>query len=165
MNRRTALIFFILTLILLFSSCSSPVKRQVPTISHEKIQARKQQAVDMLYNHYRHWRGTPYSMGGLSKKGVDCSGFVYLTYRTVAGITLPRTTRQQMKIGSEVSPYNLKPGDLLFFKTGWYTRHVGIYLQNGQFMHASTSHGVTLSELSEKYWQNSFYLAKRINIR
>ena len=103
-------------------------------------------------------------MGGLSKNGVDCSGFVYLTFRSIAGVQLPRTTHQQMKLGTEVSPQHLKPGDLLFFKTGWYTRHVGIYLHNGRFMHASTSQGVTLSELSEKYWGNAFYLAKRINI-
>lgn len=157
-------IFFILSYFLLLSSCSVPLKRPATNVHQEKIQTHDHKTIEKLYNYYHHWQGTPYRMGGLSKNGVDCSGFVYLTYRSIAGITLPRTTGQQMKIGAEVSPHDLEPGDLLFFKTGWYTRHVGIYVQNGQFMHSSTSRGVTLSRLSEKYWREAFYLAKRINI-
>jgi len=165
MKRLSSYIFFILSFFLLISSCSSPVKKPGSTLRLEKTQTQERKNITLLYSYFQHWQGTPYRMGGLSKNGVDCSGFVYLTYRSIAGINLPRTTRQQMKLGNEVSPQHLKAGDLLFFKTGWYTRHVGIYLQNGQFMHASTSQGVTLSGLSEKYWREAFYLAKRINIR
>jgi len=165
MKRFSTHIFFILSFLFLVSSCSSPVKKTVTNLHQEKIQSQERKTIEMLHNYYQHWQGVPYRMGGLSKNGVDCSGFVYLAYRSIAGISLPRTTHQQMKLGNEVSPNNLEPGDLLFFKTGWYTRHVGIYIQNGQFMHASTSQGVTLSGLSEKYWREAFFLAKRINIR
>lgn len=165
MKRLSCQIFFILSFFILISSCSSPVKKPAPTLQQEKIQTQERKIIEMLYSYYQHWQGTPYRMGGLSKNGVDCSGFVYLTYRSITGIKLPRTTGQQMKLGNEVSPHNLEPGDLLFFKTGWYTKHVGIYLQNGQFMHASTSQGVIISGLSEKYWREAFFLAKRIDIR
>ncbi len=116
----------------------------------------------MLYSQYREWRGTPYRMGGLSKKGVDCSGFVYLTYRSLTDVKLPRTTRQQVNLGQAVALQNLRAGDLLFFKTGWATRHVGIYIQDGKFLHASTNKGVIISRLSEKYWRNAFWVAKRL---
>lgn len=166
--------FVTLFAVLIISSCSSPtVKQPVTVIQPTKktvkkyvpqapLTPTKQKKLDRLYSHYRGWKGTPYRMGGMSKNGVDCSGFVYLTYRTVAGIKLPRTTRQQMRLGTEVPLHSLEAGDLLFFNTGWYSRHVGIYLQKGSFMHASTSHGVMISRLSEKYWKNSFHVAKRI---
>jgi cell wall-associated NlpC family hydrolase len=165
MKQLSVHVFFIVILLFFISSCSSPVKKPISAIQNKVVQTQEPKTIDLLYSYFQHWQGTPYRMGGLSKNGVDCSGFVYLTYRSIAGIKLPRTTHQQMRLGSEVSPHNLEPGDLLFFKTGWYTRHVGIYLQNGQFMHSSTSQGVTLSGLSEKYWREAFYLAKRIDIR
>ncbi len=115
-----------------------------------------------LLQQYREWRNTPYRMGGLSKRGVDCSGFVYLTYRAKLGRTLPRTTTEQATTGVEVSRSNLRPGDLLFFKTGVFSRHVGIYLGYQQFLHASSSRGVTSSGLAEEYWDGHYWTARRI---
>ena len=165
MKRFIVQIAFVFSFFFLITSCSSPEKKSVPTLQPQTVQSREQRRVDLLYSYYQHWQGTPYRMGGLSKNGIDCSGFVFLTYRSIAGIKLPRTTRLQMQLGRKIPLQDLEPGDLLFFKTGWYTRHVGIYLQNGQFMHASTSQGVTLSGLSEKYWREAFYMAKRIDFR
>lgn len=115
-----------------------------------------------LYSQYGEWRGTKYRLGGMSKQGVDCSGFVYLTYRSRFGITLPRTTRHQSNQGVAVSPRALRPGDLVFFKTGPNKRHVGIYVEDRKFLHASSSKGVMLSSLDNKYWTNAYWTARRI---
>lgn len=115
-----------------------------------------------LYDHYREWKGTRYRLGGLSKKGVDCSGFVYLTYRAKFGIDLPRTTRYQVEKGASISRRDLRPGDLVFFRTGPSKRHVGIYLDNLAFVHASASKGVIVSSLDNDYWSSRYWTAKRI---
>ncbi len=110
------------------------------------------------------WRGTPYRYGGLSRSGIDCSGFVYRTFRERFGIQLPRTTRQQSEIGTRISKKELLPGDLVFFKTGWGEGglHVGIYDTQNQFIHASTSRGVMRSSLSNIYWRKVFWQARRL---
>jgi cell wall-associated NlpC family hydrolase len=101
--------------------------------------------------------------GGMSKAGVDCSGFVFLTYRDRLGVELPRTTLHQLKTGSLVEPNELLAGDLVFFLTDGKTRHVGIYLNDDQFVHASKSKGVVVSSLSNNYWRETFWQARRIN--
>ncbi len=115
-----------------------------------------------LYLQYEEWKGTPYAFGGLSMQGIDCSGFVHLTYKTQFGIHLPRTTNQLQKLGFEISKNQLHPGDLVFFKTGFFDRHVGIFLEKHLFLHASTSQGVMLSDLREDYWEKNFWKAVRI---
>jgi probable lipoprotein NlpC len=99
----------------------------------------------------------------MSKAGVDCSGFVFLTYRDRLGVELPRTTLHQLKTGSLVEPNELLAGDLVFFLTDGKTRHVGIYLNDDQFVHASKSKGVVVSSLSNNYWRETFWQARRIN--
>ncbi|WP_241609085.1 C40 family peptidase [Rosenbergiella australiborealis] len=110
------------------------------------------------------WRGTPYRYGGMSRSGIDCSGFVYRTYRDRFGIQLPRTTRQLSETGTKIRKKDLLPGDLVFFKTGWGEGglHVGIYDTQNQFIHASTSRGVMRSSLSNMYWQKVFWQARRL---
>lgn len=115
-----------------------------------------------LYQQYRQWRGTPYRYGGLSRNGIDCSGFVYLTFRTRFGIRLPRTTDGQIEMGYDVSARRLEPGDLLFFSTGFFDHHVGIYLGGKNFIHASEHHGVMISSLDNHYWRSNFKEARRI---
>lgn len=89
------------------------------------------------------WRGTPYRYGGMSRRGVDCSGFVYLTFRDKFALQLPRTTRAQSDMGTRINKEDLLPGDLVFFKTGGGENglHVGIYDADNAFIHASTSQG------------------------
>lgn len=117
-----------------------------------------------LNEQLRSWRGTPYRYGGMSRRGVDCSGFVLMTMRDRFALQLPRETRQQAKIGTEINKDELLPGDLVFFKTGSGESglHVGIYDTDGQFIHASTSRGVMRSSLDNVYWRKNFWQARRI---
>ncbi len=116
----------------------------------------------LLHEQYRDWEGASYSAGGMSKSGVDCSGFVYLTYREKLGVSLPRTTTQQSRSGRRVGRKKLAPGDLVFFRTGLFKRHVGIYTGEDRFIHASASRGVTRSRLSDTYWSRAFWKARRV---
>lgn len=119
-----------------------------------------------LYAQLAEWRSVEYQYGGTSKRGVDCSGFVYVTYLSQFGIPLPRTTKQQVRAGPRVSVNQLRPGDLVFFHTGWGKRHVGIYVgiyvERGRFIHASTRSGVTMSRLGSSYWKSHFWKAVRV---
>lgn len=116
----------------------------------------------LLRKHLERWRGTPYRFGGSSPRGVDCSGFVQLTYQRLFHRDLPRTVDDQVRFGQKVALNSAQPGDLVFFKTGIWQRHVGIYMGNGQFMHASESQGVTVSSLSDNYWQENYWQMKRM---
>ncbi len=110
------------------------------------------------------WHGTPYRYGGMGRGGVDCSGFVYLTFRDRFELQLPRTTSAQTEIGTKIAKKELLPGDLVFFKTGAGENglHVGIYDTDNQFIHASTSRGVIRSSLNNEYWKKVFWQARRI---
>ncbi|SQI40750.1 Probable endopeptidase Spr precursor [Leminorella richardii] len=117
-----------------------------------------------LKEQHRTWHGAPYRYGGMSRSGVDCSGFVLLTFQDRFNINLPRTTRQQANIGSPVSRTELMPGDLVFFKTGRGENglHVGIYDADGNFLHASTSKGVMTSSLDSPYWKSAYWQSRRL---
>jgi len=115
-----------------------------------------------LYTQYRQWKGTRYEVGGLSRRGIDCSGFMYVTFKSKLGIVLPRSTELQAQRGESVSRSALRTGDLVFFKTGMFIRHVGVYLERGRFLHASTSRGVMISEMDDAYWKPRFWKARRI---
>jgi cell wall-associated NlpC family hydrolase len=115
-----------------------------------------------LYEHYKLWKGTPYRMGGLTTHGIDCSGFVLVTFKALMDTRLPRTVDEQATLGRGIGPSELRTGDLVFFKTGSAMRHVGIYLDHGRFMHASTRRGVMISALADGYWRQRFWQARRI---
>ena len=117
-----------------------------------------------LNDQLHHWSGTPYRYGGMTRGGIDCSGFVLLTFRDQCELQLPRETRQQATIGTEIDKDELLPGDLVFFKTGSGESglHVGIYDTDNQFIHASTSRGVMRSSLNNVYWRKNFWQARRI---
>ena len=118
--------------------------------------------LDQLYAHYRKWKGTPYKFGGVTRSGIDCSGFVFITYEKKFAFSLPRDTLGQVKEGKWIPKKDLKTGDLIFFRTGSNTRHVGIYLEKGTFMHASSSRGVTISKLNTKYWKKRYWQSRRM---
>lgn len=120
---------------------------------------------DTLLRQYTAWEGTRYRVGGLSRKGIDCSGFVYLTYQDLLGVDLPRSANQQASLGKQVLTEELRTGDLVFFKTGRRGRHVGIYLDGGRFMHASTTKGVTISSLDDRYWSRKYWKATRLQFQ
>lgn len=108
------------------------------------------------------WKGVPYRYGGLSPRGVDCSGFVYLTFLSRLGMQVPRTTTELLKSGEKVRRDEIRVGDLVFFRTGPGNRHVGIYMGNGDFLHASSSQGVMTSSLSNPYWRQRYWQARRL---
>lgn len=116
-----------------------------------------------LYQAIESWYGTPYLYGGCTKQGVDCSCFVGNVYKTVYNITLKRTARDMQAASTPVSKGSLKEGDLVFFtNSNGKVSHVGIYLKDDMFAHSSTSRGVMVSRLSDKYWAAHFYKGGRV---
>ena len=117
---------------------------------------------EALHRVYERWAGTPYRYGGQTRDGVDCSSFVRQTVDTVESYELPRTTVEQAQVGMSIPRQDLEAGDLVFFKTGALSHHVGIYLGRGRFMHASSSQGVTISRLDNVYWRDHYWQSRRI---
>ena len=115
-----------------------------------------------LYEVIKPWMGVPYKYGGTTKQGVDCSGFVGNIYREAYGITLKRTANDMQQDVKKVGKNQLREGDLVFFvNSHGKVSHVGIYLHDGLFVHSSTSRGVIISPLSDKYWSQHFYSGGR----
>ena len=111
-----------------------------------------------LYNAIAEWIGTPYRYGGTTKEGVDCSAFVGHIYKEVYGIRLHRVADDMRKDFTLVSRSELSEGDVVFFTNSkGRVSHVGIYLKEGLFAHASTSRGVIVSRLDDRYWSAHFY--------
>lgn len=115
-----------------------------------------------LIEYIHQWWGVPYRIGGYSMSGIDCSAFTQLLTSETYGLKLPRTSREQANQCVEISKDLLREGDLVFFKTGRGISHVGLYLSNNKFVHASTSMGVVISDLNELYWDKRFVKAGRI---
>lgn len=117
-----------------------------------------------LYRFIDNWWGTPYRMGGSTQQGVDCSAFTQTLMSVIYGQEIPRTAQGQKDFCSPADLNDLQEGDLIFFKTrkGREITHVGIYLQDDQFVHASSSNGVMISSLREPYWSRNFVSAGRI---
>lgn len=111
---------------------------------------------------YRDWKGTPYLLGGSGYNGIDCSAFMQVVFEDYFSVQIPRTTRDQLQIGREVQKSQTQTGDLVFFKTGRTTYHVGVMINRSEFLHASTSNGVKVSELSYPFWQETYIATKRI---
>ncbi|WP_414499485.1 C40 family peptidase [Zymobacter sp. IVIA_12111.31 C1] len=116
---------------------------------------------DTLMSEYREWAGTPYRFGGESRDGIDCSALTQRIFKERFNYALPRTAGEQMKQGRRVSRAALKPGDLVFFKPTRRLNHVGVYLGDGLFMHASSSQGVMISQLDNHYWARRYVQARR----
>ena len=110
------------------------------------------------------WYGTPYNYGGSTKNGVDCSYFTLDVMQGAYNINLKRTAAEQYEQTSRINWEELKEGDLIFFKTEGPNKisHVGIYLSNNKFVHASVRNGVTISDLSEPYYQRTLYSMGRL---
>ncbi|MEL6134615.1 MAG: NlpC/P60 family protein [Bacteroidota bacterium] len=116
----------------------------------------------------QYFLGTPYAFGGLDRQGIDCSGLMVTSF-TAAQIQLPRTAKDQSKAGSSVGRKSLRRGDLVFFATGRKKRkvtHVGMVVsvndEDTWFIHASSSAGVIISQLSDPYWDKRYLRGRRI---
>ena len=166
-------------LLMLITSCGSHKASQSssqrlekgPEVEHELLGPEKSpwEKKDVesrnasLNDFVKDWEGTPHRMGGNTKKGVDCSGFVIQAYLQV--YHEPFISRRAEDIFGETQPVKLgklKEGDLVFFKiNGRRIDHVGIYLQNDNFAHTSSSRGVMVSNLNEAYWSKRFFMGGR----
>ena len=119
--------------------------------------------IDRLFSAISKHIGIPYRFGGDSENGIDCSAFTRKVYRE-QGIELPRVSYEQAKIGRDVESSSLQPGDLVFFNTSIMgtISHVGVYMDNNTFAHASSSQGVTKSNLRQKYFSKRYVRANRV---
>lgn len=115
-----------------------------------------------ILKQYFNWEGTRYLFGGHSHRGIDCSALIQEIFRDAVDTPLPRTTGEQILKGHHVAKGNLKPGDLVFFQTSPGTRHVGVYVGNHEFIHASKIKGVTISSLENRYWNSHYETSRRI---
>lgn len=136
------------------STVSNSTTSQVP--ENERV------VLSQLTAAYDEWDGAPYLLGGNSKSGVDCSAFTKSVLNEYFDVEIPRHTRDQLQAGSPVRRYSIRPGDLIFFRTDRRVLHVGIALENGDFLHASYSSGVMISNVGESYWAGRFLGARRV---
>jgi lipoprotein Spr len=115
-----------------------------------------------LYKYIESWWGTPYRIGGMTQRGIDCSAFVQSLCASVYGLSLPRVAKEQKQYCSKIlKDDDLQEGDLVFFNTRGGVSHVGVYLHNNKFVHASSSEGVVISDLNDPYWARRYLGAGR----
>ncbi|MEO5602678.1 MAG: C40 family peptidase [Cyclobacteriaceae bacterium] len=147
-----------MTLMLFFISCAASNKASV-----------RENKVEQVISSARAYIGTPYKYGGTSRSGMDCSGLLLNSFKTVE-ISLPRSSEAQSKIGTEIKMKDLEPGDLVFFATGKKKKritHVGLVTEikgksEVKFIHASSSLGVVETNIFSDYYQKRFRGARRV---
>jgi cell wall-associated NlpC family hydrolase len=145
--------------------CSHKENTKVQTLekkSTQQVQVSNNSIKETILNEFYQWEGTPHKMGGNSKKGIDCSGFAHYMYRTLFNIKVPRSTKLFLKEGTRINKSQLKPGDMVIFSPPTYPHHVGIYVGDNKFIHASTTKGVMMSDLNNPYWLKYYLMSRRI---
>lgn len=158
-------ILFIFLLLLFITSCKS--KQKTTTYKRKNNTTFKVSKPNKIVQNARYYLGTKYQYGGVTKKGMDCSGLVYTSFKK-ENIVLPRTSRAMATQGKTIPLNKVEKGDLIFFITGKKNRinHVGLVTNRKKkeifFIHSSTKKGVIVSSMQEKYYKNSFVKAKRI---
>ncbi|WP_420801008.1 C40 family peptidase [Phocoenobacter skyensis] len=163
--KNKVILLLVVVLSMFLTACSSSYHTQ-PTVHYYRSSNNNDPIfrIVRLIEQHRQWKGTRYRLGGMSRSGVDCSGFTLVTFRDAFGISLPRTTVLQAKKGKYIPKKDLQPGDLVFFKTGLgpHGKHVGIYVKDGKFLHASSKKGVIYSNLNSVYWKKVYWQARRL---
>ncbi|MBS4028228.1 MAG: C40 family peptidase [Ignavibacteriales bacterium] len=141
---------------------SNSGSKNIKSNESEKISFTKETREDVM-NEVLSMLGVPYLWGGEDENGIDCSAFTRRVFQHSLAVSLPRTSREQMREGKLIGKSKLDFGDLVFFNTrGVIPSHVGIYLEDDLFAHASESFGVTISSLESSYYNSRFVGARRI---
>ena len=184
MNRRYHIVSLaaVCTAVVVLQSCGSGKRAVVsvpPRVSqeislddligngHEDVGQAPDLSVDAraVVDVAKRWLGVRYRYGGEGRDGVDCSALMMNVYRDALGVKLPRTSRAQRDYTTSVNRRDLQPGDLVFFSTlknRSGVSHVGLYIGNDRFIHASSSRGVVVSRLSDKYFVSNYHSSGRI---
>lgn len=150
----TVIKFVIITLFAMLMACGGPVHQDNSGLSRKHRQSLMSIAGSYL--------GTPYKYGGTNSKGFDCSGFVFKVYKRAINWDVPRTTATQFKASYKINSSKAKAGDLVFFRIkGGRIDHVGMMVNNYQFIHASKSMGVIISDFSKNYYRERFASIRR----
>lgn len=157
--------FYLVALVLFLSSCGTrKYTVKTDTKGAKAADAMSNLKSKPLYRFITDWTGVRYRFGGLDKGGIDCSGFAYLLEKEIYGVTLPRISRDQANVVRKKPIDNLKEGDLVFFSFGGNdVDHVGVYLNNGFFVHASTTRGVIVDDLTLPAYQRVFFKSGSVN--
>ncbi len=155
------IIYLVIVFSFVMSSCSS-------SSTYTRTAKKTFTKADKIVANALSYKGTKYKFGGTTRKGMDCSGVVYVAFKSQQ-IQLPRVSRDMANRGQKVALARVKKGNLLFFRTGKNSRrinHVGLVVSNNKgvirFVHSTSSKGVIVSSLSEKYWRNAFLKATKI---
>lgn len=172
--RKTYVLLLFISLIVTLSSCGSSRKAVMvdmdvkgPKELQRKLGIKVKPSDNIfLYSEAASWLGVPHRYGGMTKKGVDCSGFVSIVYEKIYGVKLERSSADMLsKNCKKVKKGSLEEGDLVFFRTGKKrgpVNHSGIYLKDGKFIHTSTSRGVMISSLDEEYYRKTYYSGGKV---
>lgn len=162
-------VVFILTILL--CSCHGSKHRQADLVATDRsmevlVSGLSDSASSKaLIKEAKKWLGVPYRYGGNDKEGVDCSGMVVQVFLNARGVKLPRTCMGQSEYVKEVNSDDMCTGDLVFFATGKDPQrisHVGIMIDNDNFIHASSTKGVIVSQLSSAYYQRTLRKIGRV---
>ena len=135
--------------------------REVVSTSLANSESRSE-VLSQLRSANDEWKGAPYLLGGSSKSGIDCSAFTKTVLDEYFDTTIPRHTRDQLQSGNPVRRHAVRPGDLIFFRTDRGILHVGIAMEDGDFLHASYSSGVMISNVGDRYWAGRYLGARRV---
>lgn len=143
-----------------FVETASPLQLKYAVLLNAEVESLPN---ENLLTEVEDWYGTRYRHGGSTKKGIDCSAFTMTVYEKAYCYSLPRTSREQYSLCRKIAADELQEGDLVFFSIrGRGVSHVGIYLGNNKFIHASVSNGVMVSDLTETYYSRRFLGAGRV---
>lgn len=168
------ILIYLLFIVALISCGSSSKKKAVISSSNNRVSLKTKskknsdyKKINSIVSYAKTFNGTRYKFGGTTKKGMDCSGLVYTSFKK-ENIILPRTSKTMATQGTAISLKKVTKGDLLFFKTNKRKNvisHVGLVVETKgsiKFIHSSTSKGVIVSSLDETYWNKCFAWARRV---
>lgn len=138
-------------LLWLGSGCASKTVIQPPVIPPSSSSGQDASVSEILFSQFKAWKGVRHRTGGTDRQGVDCSGLMQAIFREAFQVELPRTSRDQSRMGQRVETRQMRPGDLVYF-TDKGGDHIGVLVTDRTFLHASASRGVILSTLDAYWW-------------